>query len=334
MKKKMVVMLLVTAFTISGCGNQAEIQKVTEETVVETQEETQEETIEVASEESVIPETIETAEEIVEDFVETLEWETQETESEETESVVESQATEESSEAKETVESTEKSEKQQETSQSSDKQKDSGNSNQSTASSAPAPTAHSCTWDGGTVTTNPSCNSEGVKTYKCSCGNTRTESIARTTHNYITESTSATCTEAGKTKTYCSICGEVQSEAVGEAAKGHVPGAKVYWPEAPTCSHGGYYNISCSVCGEHLDSGSDNALPHTEVATEIQHGNCVAATVISIDCGVCGVPIRRESHTEPEEHDWIKDTAEYFNEETLQWEIIEGEYCSRCGRTK
>ena len=43
---------------------------------------------------------------------------------------------------------------------------------------------HVHTWDSGTVTKEPTCTEPGIKTYKCSCGETRTESIPALGHKW------------------------------------------------------------------------------------------------------------------------------------------------------
>ena len=194
------------------------------------------------------------------------------------------------------------------------------------------PSHTSCAWDGGSVTSQATCSSTGVKTYICTvCGNTRTESIPTTSHNYVTETTAATCTEAGKTKTYCSMCGNVQAETINGEAAGH-DYQKRYWPEAPTCTHGGYYNVVCTKCGAHSgEEGTDGALPHTPVSTEISHGNCVTSSIIVTTCSVCGFEISREGRLE-DEHDWVTGTYEEFNLETLEWETKTSTQCRRCGK--
>jgi cytoskeletal protein RodZ len=52
------------------------------------------------------------------------------------------------------------------------------------------------------VTTQPTCGQNGVRTYKCSCGDTYTESVAATgNHNYVQAScTSDTCSTCGATR--------------------------------------------------------------------------------------------------------------------------------------
>ena len=199
------------------------------------------------------------------------------------------------------------------------------------AGSAPTEVPHTCTWDGGNITTAATCSSEGVKTYTCTgCGKTRTEGIPETVHNYVTETKSATCTEAGGTKTYCSACGEVQSETSSGAPAGH-NFVKEYWPSEPTCTSGGSYNMICSMCGQNGGSGSDPALDHTAVSREIYHGNCVEDTIIEITCSECGAYLGCEAHTE-DEHDWVEGTYEEFDPETHSVVIKTSVQCGRCGK--
>ena len=69
------------------------------------------------------------------------------------------------------------------------------------------------------VTTQPGCETTGVKTFTCSCGYSYTEEIAATGHTYETEVTAPTCTEAGYT-TYTCSCGD-SYKVDGDAATGH-----------------------------------------------------------------------------------------------------------------
>ena len=48
-------------------------------------------------------------------------------------------------------------------------------------------TEHTHTWDEGRVTTDPTCTTKGVKTYTCSCGETRTEELEALGHQASTE---------------------------------------------------------------------------------------------------------------------------------------------------
>ncbi len=82
-------------------------------------------------------------------------------------------------------------------------------------------TSHTHTWDNGVVTKPATCTEKGVKTYTCSgCGETRTEAIAETDHNYIATVIRPTCTTSGKTIHKCSNCNSSYEDGFIEAT-GH-----------------------------------------------------------------------------------------------------------------
>ncbi|MCD8207894.1 MAG: hypothetical protein LUD72_08160 [Bacteroidales bacterium] len=79
-------------------------------------------------------------------------------------------------------------------------------------------------WDNGTQTTDPTCGEAGVKTYKCECGATKTESVDPTGEHTFTEAV-FTWTEdtenGGYTATAsltCKVCGTVDSDNAGVTA--------------------------------------------------------------------------------------------------------------------
>lgn len=71
-------------------------------------------------------------------------------------------------------------------------------------------------WDDGVVTTEPTCTTEGVKTYTCSNGETRTETIPALGHDFgeWTVTTPATCTTNGSKRRVCSRCGHEDTETI------------------------------------------------------------------------------------------------------------------------
>lgn len=73
------------------------------------------------------------------------------------------------------------------------------------------------------VTKKPTCTSEGVKTYTCSCGKSYTEKIAKTGHKAVTDkAVEATCMTEGKTEgSHCSVCGTVIKAQQAIAKKSH-----------------------------------------------------------------------------------------------------------------
>ena len=107
-------------------------------------------------------------------------------------------------------------------------------------------------WDNGVITTAPTCENAGVKTFTCTrCNETKTEAISATGHTPVQiPEKPATCTEPGhKAGTKCSVCGAVLSGLEEIPAKGH---AVVIDPAVePTCTEPGKTEGKhCSVCNE------------------------------------------------------------------------------------
>ena len=107
-------------------------------------------------------------------------------------------------------------------------------------------------WDNGVITTAPTCENAGVKTFTCTrCNETKTEAISATGHTPVQiPEKPATCTEPGhKAGTKCSVCGAVLSGLEEIPAKGH---AVVVDPAVdPTCTKTGLTEGKhCSVCNE------------------------------------------------------------------------------------
>ena len=105
-------------------------------------------------------------------------------------------------------------------------------------------------WDNGVITTAPTCENAGVKTFTCTrCNETKTEAISATGHTPVQiPEKPATCTEPGhKAGTKCSVCGAVLSGLEEIPAKGH---AVVVDPAVePTCTEPGKTEGKhCSVC--------------------------------------------------------------------------------------
>lgn len=78
---------------------------------------------------------------------------------------------------------------------------------------------HEHKWDAGTVTKKATCTQTGVKTYKCSCGASKTEKLAKVSHSYGSWSvkSKATVLKAKVIKRTCSVCGHVQTKTSGKA---------------------------------------------------------------------------------------------------------------------
>lgn len=112
--------------------------------------------------------------------------------------------------------------------------------------STPSTSVHTHSYT-SSVTTSPSCSTEGIKTYYCSCGHSYTESIPCTSHNYVETITEATCTSEGDITKRCQSCGHV-IYTQGSPALGHDYVSNVVIN--PTCEENGSSTATCNRCGK------------------------------------------------------------------------------------
>ena len=107
------------------------------------------------------------------------------------------------------------------------------------------------TWDNGTVTTEPTENEPGVRTFTCAvCGATKTAPIPATgTHDYqFTRTVAPTCTADGYDLYTCSGCGATEKRN-SKPALGHKWDSGKVTTE-PTETAPGVRTYTCTVCGE------------------------------------------------------------------------------------
>ncbi|MEF2573983.1 MAG: InlB B-repeat-containing protein, partial [Agathobaculum butyriciproducens] len=146
-------------------------------------------------------------------------------------------------------------------------------------------------WDEGVVTTAPTCENAGVKTYTCTvCHETRTEAIEATGHTVeeVPEKP-ATCEEPGHTAgTKCSVCGAILSGMEEIPATGHT---EVVDPAvAPTCTEPGKTEGKhCSVCNKVIVAQEEiPAKGHTEVIDPAVEPTCTEpGKTEGKHCSVC-----------------------------------------------
>lgn len=143
----------------------------------------------------------------------------------------------------------------------------------------PVPPACSHTYDGGIVTTAPTCTQAGVKTFTCTkCGNTYTESIAATgvhTWDAGTLSPAPTCSQEGTRVYTCSGCGTTKTESVPVDPSAHTFGA---WNAGQEGSH----TRTCSGCGK-----SESA-SHVWDVTATVPATCKEEGATAYGCSTCG----------------------------------------------
>ena len=114
-------------------------------------------------------------------------------------------------------------------------------------------------WNEGKITTAPTCENAGVKTYTCTvCNATKTDAIDATGHAPVAVAEQpATCTEAGHTAgVKCSVCGATISGIEVIPATGHKPEIRNA-VEATLTTPGYTGDTYCSVCNELLKQGTE-----------------------------------------------------------------------------
>ena len=191
-------------------------------------------------------------------------------------------------------------------------------------------TGHS--WNEGEITTSPTCENAGVKTYTCTvCNATKTEAIAATGHTPVEVAEQpATCTEAGhKAGTKCSVCDAILSGMEEIPATGHT---EVIDPAvAPTCTEPGKTEGKhCSVCNEVLVAQEEiPAKGHTEVIDPAVEPTCTKpGKTEGKHCSVCNEIIVAQTEIPAKGHTEVIDEAKAPT--CTEPGLTEGKHCSVC----
>jgi uncharacterized repeat protein (TIGR02543 family) len=187
-------------------------------------------------------------------------------------------------------------------------------------------------WNEGEITTSPTCENAGVKTYTCTvCNATKTKAINATGHTPVEVAEQpATCTEAGHTAgTKCSVCDAILSGMEEIPATGHteVIDAAV----EPTCTKTGLTEGKhCSVCNKVLVAQEEiPATGHTEVIDPAVEPTCTEpGKTEGKHCSVCNAVIVAQTEIPAKGHtpETIPGKAATCTEPGL----TEGKHCSVC----
>ena len=146
-------------------------------------------------------------------------------------------------------------------------------------------------WNEGEITTSPTCENAGVKTYTCTvCNETKTEALDATGHTPVDVAEQpASCTEAGHTAgVKCSVCGATISGIEEIPATGHTEVIDEA-VEATCTTPGKTEGKHCSVCNEVLVPQEEiPAKGHTEVIDEAVAATCTeSGKTEGKHCSVC-----------------------------------------------
>ena len=111
-------------------------------------------------------------------------------------------------------------------------------------------------WDEGKVTTEPTCEKEGIKTYTCkNCQTTKTESIKALGHDYSNEWTidqEATCQQEGSKSHHCTRCDSKKDVTIIPKTS-HTYSNDWTIDKAATCANEGSKSHHCTRCDSKTD---------------------------------------------------------------------------------
>ena len=187
-------------------------------------------------------------------------------------------------------------------------------------------------WNEGEITTAPTCENAGVKTYTCTvCNATKTEAIDATGHTPVEVAEQpATCTEAGhKAGTKCSICEAILSGMEEIPATGHTEVTDA--AKAPTCTETGLTEGKhCSVCNTVLVAQEEiPAKGHTEVIDPAVEPTCTEpGKTEGKHCSVCNEIIVAQTEIPTKGHTEVIDVAKAPT--CTEPGLTEGKHCSVC----
>ena len=187
-------------------------------------------------------------------------------------------------------------------------------------------------WNEGEITTAPTCENAGVKTYTCTvCNATKTEAIDATGHTPVEVAEQpATCTEAGhKAGTKCSVCKAILSGMEEIPATGHTE--VIDAAKAPTCTKTGLTEGKhCSVCNEVLVA--QEVIPakgHTEVIDPAVEPTCTEpGKTEGKHCSVCNEILVAQEVIPAKGHTEVIDAAKAPT--CTEPGLTEGKHCSVC----
>ena len=189
------------------------------------------------------------------------------------------------------------------------------------------------TWGEWTITNQPTCKKYGVKQRRCKvCNELDIETIAKTDHKWILESTTPATCGIGEIQHYkCSVCGETKDVTLDNPLSHAWDNGKV--TKEPTCTETGIKTFTCTNCGTTREETIE-ATGHLHKETKNQKAATCTEDGYTGDtyCTDCNTKLESGTVINKLGHTW--DDGVITKEATETEEGIKTYTCKRCGETK
>lgn len=157
------------------------------------------------------------------------------------------------------------------------------------------------------VTTEPTCEGTGIRTYYCTvanCDQTTTEVIPANGHSWDdgTQTTPATCSAEGVMTYECTVCHTTKTEVIPIDPAAHDWHKNEETSVEPDCENTGVYYYYCGHNADHTKREVQSALGH-DIRTVTTDPTCVAQGYDTHSCSRCDYYVR-DNFTEALGHDF------------------------------
>lgn len=190
------------------------------------------------------------------------------------------------------------------------------------------------TWGEWTITNQPTCKKYGVKQRRCKvCNELDIETIAKTDHTWILESTTPATCGIGEIQHYkCSVCGETKDVTLSNPLGEHSWDNGKVTKEA-TCTEDGEKTYTCTVC----NTTKTEVIPATgHQHKEVKNAKKATCTEDGYTgdtyCTDCNTKLESGTVINKLGHTW--DNGVITKEATETEEGIKTYTCKTCGETK
>ena len=190
--------------------------------------------------------------------------------------------------------------------------------------------AYGHAWNAGVVTKEPGCGVEGVRTFTCSnCNQTTTEAIAAIEHEFTeTQVQELTCTTDGIVRFDCVNCGYYYTNTTESNGHNYDDGLVVL---EPTCTQEGGKIYTCMSCGETI-SRKIAKLAHTVKSTSYVAPTCTTTgKTAGSYCSVCNTVLTAQKDIPALGHSF--GAWQTVTELTCTTNGVDKRTCTVCGKT-